>query len=321
VLTDIAWVVLGALVLYLGAEWLVKGSSGLALATGLRPLVVGLTVVAYGTSAPELAVGVAAALKRSGDLALGNSIGSNVANLGLILGMTALISPPRIDAGLLRIEIPALVMTAALVPLVLLDGVISRLEGGLMTVASIAFTLFMIRRAPPADATEGARSMERAAEAVGAPAGGGKARLAAITVVGLALLVGGGKLLVDGAVGLARSAGMSERLVGLTVVAIGTSLPELAASLVAAGRGQPSIAVGNVVGSNVFNVLAILGVAALVRPLEVQLGSLAVDLGWLAGLTLAASLFLRTARVLRRSEGVVLILAYVGFLVTLVLRR
>ena len=130
-----------------------------------------------------------------------------------------------------------------------------------------------------------------------------------------------GKLLVDGAVGLARSAGMSERLVGLTIVAIGTSLPELAASLVAASRGQPSIAVGNVVGSNVFNVLAILGVAALVRPLEVQLGALAADVGWLAGLTLAASVFLRTARVLRRSEGVLLILGYVGFLVTLILRR
>jgi cation:H+ antiporter len=320
-LAQTAWVVLGALVLYLGAEWLVKGSSGLALATGLRPLVVGLTVVAYGTSAPEMAVGVASALKRSGDLALGNSIGSNVANLGLILGMTALISPPRVDAGLLRIEVPTLIVTTAIIPLVLLDGVISRVEGGLMAAASIAFTVFMVKRASPPEAAQGAASMERAAETVGAPAGGGKARLAAITLVGLVLLVGGGKLLVDGAVGLARAAGMSERLVGLTIVAIGTSLPELAASLVAAGRGQPSIAVGNVVGSNVFNVLAILGVAALVRPLEVQLGTLAVDIAWLALLTVMASIFLRTARVLRRAEGVALILGYVGFLMTLILRQ
>jgi cation:H+ antiporter len=324
------WVQLlcGGVVLYFGAEWLVKGAAGLALALGLRPLIVGLTVVAYGTSAPELTVGVASAIDGKGAIALGNAIGSNIANLGLILGMTTLISPPRVDAGLIRREIPFLVGTALLVPVLLLDGVINRFEGAVMVAASFGYTLWMVRRTPelperPGEqeryAAEAAKEMAADAEGAGAPRGDSKPRLAGITVVGLVLLIGGGKLFVDGASGVAIAFGMSERLVGLTIVAVGTSLPELAASLVAALRGHGAIAVGNVIGSNIFNVLLILGSASAVRPLPGSISAMRLDLGFLVGLTLLAAIMLRTERVLRRSEGVALLLAYVGFLLALII--
>ncbi|WP_437875922.1 calcium/sodium antiporter [Sorangium sp. So ce513] len=328
-----AALVLGAMFLYFGAEWLVKGSAGLALAFGLRPLVVGLTVVAYGTSAPELTVSLAAVIEGRGAIALGNAVGSNVANLGLILGLTALISPPRVEGGLIWREIPFLVGTAAVVPLLLVDGSMSRLEGALLCAAAVGYSVWVVRSArggaaagaPPSRPTpdergaiEAAREMEADAERAGAPAGTGKARLALITVVGLGLLVFGGKVFVDGAVGVALGVGMSERLVGLTIVAVGTSLPELATSVIAALRGHSAIAVGNVVGSNIFNVLIILGGAALARPLEGSLGAMAVDLIALGAVTAFAAIAIRTERVIRRAEGVALLAMYAAFLVALV---
>ncbi|WP_437909645.1 calcium/sodium antiporter [Sorangium sp. So ce327] len=329
---------LGGLFLYLGAEWLVKGSSGLALAFGLRPLVVGLTVVAYGTSAPELTVSLAAVLEDRGAIALGNAVGSNVANLGLILGLTALICPPRVEGGLIWREIPVLVGTAAVVPLLLLDGVISRLEGALLCAASVGYTAWVIQSArrgapggaaavarpsPPSPDERGAfaaaREMEIDAERAGAPAGRGKRRLALITAVGLGLLIFGGKVFVSGAVGVALGVGMSERLVGLTIVAVGTSLPELATSMIAAARGHSDIAVGNVVGSNIFNVLIILGAAALARPLAGSPAGMAVDLAALGGVTVFAAIAMRTERVLRRAEGAALLVMYAAFLAALIL--
>jgi cation:H+ antiporter len=340
---EVGQLLVGGVLLYFGAEWLVKGSAGLALAFGLRPLIVGLTVVAYGTSAPELTVGLAAALEGRGGIALGNAIGSNIANLGLILGVTTLISPPRVDGSLIRREIPFLVLTAALVPIVFLDGRVSRLEGALLLAGSFAFTGLMLRSArgalpppPPTaaaaaeapaaarpspeerEAIEAAREMAVDAEQAGAPETRGKLALAAITAVGLGLLVFGGKVFIDGAVGVARGLGMSERLVGLTIVAVGTSLPELATSIVAALRGHSDIAVGNIIGSNIFNVLIILGGAALARPLAGEIGAMAVDLTALVGLTVFAAIAMRTERVLRRWEGAVLLGMYVAFLVALI---
>lgn len=318
----------GGVVLYVGAEWLVKGAAGLAQAFGLRPLIVGLTIVAYGTSAPELAVSVAAALEGRSAIALGNVVGSNIANLGLILGVTALISPPRVEGGLIRREIPFLVGTTLVLPVVLLDGGIGRLEGAALLALSVAYTAWMLRRAPPEEATAvaeeaaaAADEVQRDVEQAGAPAAQSRGGLAAIAAVGLALLIGGGKLLVDGAVGVARAAGISEHVIGVTVVAVGTSLPELATSLVAAIRGQSAIAVGNIIGSNIFNVLFILGAAALVSPVSGALGALKVDLVALVALTLLATVSLRTERVLTRIEGIVLLLGYVAFLMALVLNR
>lgn len=312
---------LGAVVLYLGAEWLVKGAAGLARAAGVRPLLIGLTVVAYGTSAPELTVGIASAVEGHGAIAFGNSVGSNIANLGLILGMTALIAPPMVDGALIRREVPLLLLSTAVLPVLLLDGTIGRLEGGGLVAVAVAYSLVAVRAGrragPDTDAAAGAAVFEQAAEAAGAPAGQKTGKLIAITLVGLVLLVGGGKLLVDGAVAVARDAGMSERVVGLTIVAIGTSLPELAASLVAALRGHADLAVGNVVGSNLFNVLLILGIAGLTRPLGIELGTVVLDLAVLGGMTLFAALLLRSARRLTRVEGALLLLFYVAFLLTL----
>lgn len=311
---------LGGLVLFLGAEWLVKGAAGLAKALGIPALVIGMTVVAYGTSAPELTVGIAASLQHRPDIALGNSIGSNIANLGLILGMTALIAPPRVDGSLIRREVPVLVLSTLVVPLVLFDGRLGRLDGALMALAAVLYSVWMVRAAAPAvRQADVPGAMAEAAEAAGAPAGGGRLRLGLIALVGLALLVGGGKLLVDAAVELARGFGVSDRVIGLTIVAVGTSLPELAASLVAAVRGHGDIAVGNVIGSNIFNVLLILGVAGLVRPLDADLGALRLDLGFLFGMTVLAAITMRAARAIPRLEGAVFLMGYVAFLIALVI--
>jgi cation:H+ antiporter len=311
---DLLRLVFGAALLYFGAEWLVRGASGLALAFRVKPLVVGLTVVAYGTSAPELTVSVAAALEGRGVLALGNAIGSNIANLGLILGLTALISPPTVDGRLIRREVPVLVISSALPIAFLYDGAIGRLEGVLLLGGAVGFTIWMLRvHASPSVQTAAGAAED--AEAAGAPHTDSRPWLAVLVVVGLAVLVGGGKLFVDGAVGIARTLGVSDRVVGLTIVAVGTSLPELAASLVAALRGHSAIAVGNVVGSNIFNVLLILGSASAVSPIETSLHDVRLDVVALVGMTLLGSVFLRTARTIRRWEGAVLTVAYFIFLV------
>ncbi len=320
--------VVGVVVLYRGAEWMVRGASGLARAFGIPPLIVGLTVVGYGSSAPEMTVSISAALRGSPAIAVGNAVGSNIANLGLILGMTALISPPRTDGSLIRREVPLLILSTLALPLLFLDGRLSRIEGALLICVAVAFTAWVVKKGLGAESTENAAKALQAIEVDAAAAAAlgrekveSKRRLALLTVLGLALLIGGGELFVDGAVGLARRFGIGERVIGLTVVAIGTSLPELATSLVAASRGHSDLAVGNVIGSNLFNVLLVLGAAAAIRPFGVRLDEMYLDLAMLAAMTAFAVAMVRTERVLRRWEGAVLVLLYVAFLVVLVLRR
>jgi cation:H+ antiporter len=315
----------GGVALYLGAEWLVGGASSLALSLRVPKLLVGLTVVAYGTSAPEVVVGVQAGLTGHGGVALGNVIGSNIANLGLILGIAALVKPARVDGALRRRELPVLAATAALVPLLLLDGAVSRLESVTLLLGALVYTGAMVRGARPADVAEAVASTRveaEVAETEGAPPTeeSSRARQVLVATAGLLVLVLGGHLFVRGATGLALSLGMSERLVGLTIVAIGTSLPELATSVLAALRGHSDIAVGNVVGSNVFNVLLCLSAAGLAGSVTAPLAGLVPELAVLGGLTLLAVVFLRTERVLQRWEGGVLLAAYVAFLVWLGVR-
>lgn len=315
----------GLALLYFGAEWLVKGAAGLARSFGVPALIVGLTVVGWGTSAPEMTVSVIAAMRGSPALALGNVIGSNVANLGLILGLTALVAPPRTDGSLIRREVPLLLLTTAALPLLLLDGRISRPEGAGLLVGAVAFTGFLLWgarrvRGVVVDSIDAA-VLEGAAERAGAPTGDGRGSLVAYTAVGLALLVVGGDVFVGGAVSIARAFGVDDRTVGLTVVAIGTSLPELATSLVAARRGHADIAVGNVIGSNLFNVLLVLGATAAIHPIEGRLHDVRLDLVALVGMTLFAALAVRTERVVRRWEGALLLLGYGAFLVAVVVGR
>ncbi|MCA9678080.1 MAG: calcium/sodium antiporter [Kofleriaceae bacterium] len=308
--------------LYFGAEWLVGGSARLASSLGVKPLIVGLTVVAYGTSAPELVVGVGASLSGQGAIALGNVIGSNVANIGLILAVAALIQPPVVDPSLRRREVPVLVLSAALLPLVLIDGVIERWEGAALLVLAIGYTYWMVRTArhATADLVHVREVGEAADEAtLGAVPNVGRGRMIALAIVGLVLLVAGGHFLVVGAVGLARRFGMSERLIGLTIVAVGTSLPELATSIIAAMRGHSDLAVGNVIGSNIFNVLLILGGSGLAGRVEGNLGDMTLDLVVLGVMTVVAAVVIRTRDRVSRLEAAILLLGYVTFLMTLAL--
>ena len=313
-MNSLGLVALGGLVLYLGAEWLVKGAAGLARSFGLKEIVIGLTVIAYGTSAPELAVSVSANLDGSSPLVFGNVIGSCIANLALILGITALISPPMVDGGLIRRDVPVLIVSALILPLMLYGGIVSRLESAILLGLALAYTVATLVGSRTSYNMSVA-DLEAGAEAAGAPGGEGVARLLAITIVGMALLVGGGELFVRGARGIALDLGMSERMVGLTIVAFGTSLPELAASLVAALRGHSGLAIGNVVGSNIFNIFLVIGAAGSIRALPGSLSEMTMDMCFMIGLTLFGAFAMRTERRVTRTEGVILLSAYVAFIV------
>ena len=305
--------VAGGLVLLVGgADAFVRGASALALRLGWSPLVVGFTVVAFGTSAPELAVSLEAAFGGSGDLALGNVLGSNVANVGLILGASALVRSAAVAPDLLRRDVPALLIASVVLAGLLLDDRLSRADGTVLLLGLVGYVAFTLRQSDSA-AAEG---LEAPAEARAASGW----RTAALSLGGLIALVLGADVLIGGATGLAATLGVPEPVIGLTLVAVGTSLPELATSLTAALRGQADLAVGNVVGSNIFNVLGVLGTSALVRPLVATEG--AATAGWtgtgaVVAAALLASLLLWTGRRLDRWEGAVLLAAYAAYLFVL----
>jgi cation:H+ antiporter len=308
----------GGVLLYLGAEWFVAGASALALALRIPQLLVGLTVVAYGTSAPEIIVGIQAAGAGHGEVALGNVVGSNIANIGFILGVAALIRPARVDGSLRRRELPMMLASTAAIPLLLVDGTVSRFEGGLLMLAAISYTVWMIRSARTAsafaEATAEVKATVEAADSAGGPKPVGPARSGVTAAIGLSVLLVGGNLFVDGAVSVARLLGMSDRLVGLTIVAIGTSLPELITSVIAARRGHSDIAVGNVVGSNIFNALLCLGAAAFAGAVGAPLSQIRVEIVALFTMTGLALVFLRTRRTISRLEGGILLAGFVLFM-------
>jgi cation:H+ antiporter len=323
-------VVVGIAILYWGAEWLIRGSAQVARAFGVKPLVVGLTVVAYGTSAPELAIATKTALTHHEPIALGTVIGSCAANISLILGITALISPPTIDGRIIRREVPVLLGSAIAVPLLFRNGVLSRVEGLVLIVCAVVFTvatLTVSARLDPddthSDAHDDAHDDEARRTEESAATLGGKGRphasrgaAALQTTVGLVLLVLGSNLFVSGGRGLGSELGISERMLGLTVISIGTALPELIGSIVAASRGQAALAIGSVIGSNVLNVFLVLGVTAYLRPIRAGELMHLSDLIGLVGITLLGILMLRGSRKISRFEGLLLVLAYVGFIAT-----
>jgi cation:H+ antiporter len=307
----------GGLLLYFGAEWFVAGASALALALRVPQILVGLTVVAYGTSAPEIIVGVQAATAGHGEVALGNVIGSNIANIGLILGIAALIKPARVDGALRRRELPMLLASTAVVPLLLLDGILSRWEAGGLLLVAIGYTGWMVHAARSATSLVAAKvdatTAGEAADAAGAPKPVGTQRAMLTAAAGLAVLLVGGHLFVGGAVSVAHALGMSDRLVGLTIVAVGTSLPELITSVIAARRGHSDLAVGNVVGSNIFNTFLCLGAAGLVGSVGAPLHTLGVDLAALAVMTGIAAALIRRERNISRLEGGIAVTLYAVF--------
>lgn len=309
------WLVLGLALLLAGAELLVRGASRLAALAGVAPLVIGLTVVAYGTSAPELAVSLRSAFAGQADIALGNVIGSNVFNVLFILGLSALLAPLIVKKQLVRVDVPIMVGVSLVVPLLALDGRIGRLDGVILAVGSVAYTILVLR--------VGRHSEQEPEVPSVAPVIRNRRNVALSVVfvaVGLGMLVLGARWLVDAAVLIARAAGMSELIIGLTLVAAGTSLPEVATSLVAAVRGERDIAVGNVVGSNIFNLLAVLGGTAALSPagIPVSRGALTFDLPVMVAVAVACLPIFFTGHRIDRWEGALFLAyyaVYVGFLV------
>lgn len=307
------YLLLGLVLLYFGAEGLVRGSSSLALRIGLTPLVVGLTVVAFGTSAPELVVSLRAALAGQGDISVGNVVGSNICNIGLILGLSALICPIATSSRVVRVDIPVMLGVTGLSLVVLSQGGVTRAEGGLLTVLLLGYLIFTVRLA------EKSPDDQMASEFAGVVRVSKRGLAVDLLMVagGLGLLVLGARFLVDGAVIIARAFGWSEALIGLTIVAVGTSLPELATSLVAAVKKEADIAVGNIVGSNIFNLLGILGITALVTPLQAA-GIGAVDLVAMAAFSVVLWPFAFRGGRICRGEGAALLAAYISFVCWLV---
>jgi cation:H+ antiporter len=263
---------LGALVL--GAELLVRGASKLALTLGITPLVVGLTVVAFGTSAPEMAVSVQSAWSGQVDIALGNVVGSNLFNVLFILGLSALITPLVVHQQVIRQEVPVMIGASLLLWAFALDGGVSRGEGFILAGLAAGYTVLLIRQSRRETAAIQAEVEAEYTEAFDGQPKGWDSHWGVqilLILVGLALLVLGARWLVEAAVGFARTLGVSELVIGLTIVAAGTSLPEVATSVMAAFRGERDIAVGNVVGSNIFNILAVLGITASVAPADLTL--------------------------------------------------
>ena len=315
VLLDIAFIVAGLVLLVAGGEALVRGASTLAAKVGISPLVIGLVVVSAATSAPELAVTLDAVLQGEPDLALGNVVGSNIVNVLFILGLSAIVMPLVIKRQLVRFDIPVMVGISVLLVAVSLDGVIGLLDGVLLLAGLGVHTVMSIvigrREGAAAEPVEPALNSK--------PVPLWLALL--LLVAGIALLVLGARLLVDGAVSIATSLGVSSLIVGLTVVAVGTSLPELATSIIAVRRGERDMAVGNIVGSNIFNIGMVLGLPAILfgQGIPVPPAAIALDLPLMLATALALLPIAFTGFVIARWEGGLFVALYIAYTVYLVL--
>jgi cation:H+ antiporter len=308
-LLSITFILASLVLLYFGALWLVKGSSDLALKAGVSPLVAGLTVVAFGTSSPELVVSINAALSGHGNIAIGNVIGSNLFNICMILGIAAIVSPLRIKMKLLKIDIPVLIFTTIGFMWLFYDRHISRVEGGILFAGIIIYTLMNIILARREKSVEILEEFDRSI----ARSNSKWYWSAGLIVLGIGVLVAGSELLVKGAVSIARSLGVGETIIGLTIIAAGTSVPELASSIVATMKKEYDIAIGNVIGSNIFNILGILGISSIINPLSGMAIS-NIDLYIMLGATLMLLPFFKTQYTLKRDEGIFMIVLYLMYL-------
>lgn len=300
-ITNLTLLILSLVALYIGAGWLVKGSSALAFKGKISPLVIGLTIVAFGTSAPELVVSLNATLGGQGDIAIGNIVGSNIFNIAVILGISATIYPLQAKKQLLRIDIPVMLIATILLTVLFWDGKLGRLEGGFFLAGIVAYTLFSLFYSRK-------HGEEPEMELEDQPKHWAVDVL--LIVGGLAVLIFASQLLVDNAVSIAKELGLSEAVIGLTIVAAGTSMPELATSIVAAFKRKTDIAIGNIVGSNLFNILAIAGTSSLAHPIEAN-NMNHVDLLVMLGISILLLPLLKSGKRLSRAEGIVLIIIYV----------
>ncbi len=316
--------VISLVVVTLGAEALVRGASLLALRGGISPLFVGLTIVGFGTSSPELAASITATLKGSSDVSVGNVVGSNIFNVGVIVGITAIIHPIRAQLSAIRRDL-AVAILASVAPLLSLAFGMSlpRAAGVLLLGVLFAYLVFAYRSDRRASAREERLAKDELIDTVAPPKWHALDQTwfnVVLVVAGLALLILGSRVFVGSALAMARAAGLSELLIGLTIVSAGTSMPELVTSIVAGARRNPDIAVGNIIGSNIFNVFGILGASAVIRPQEISHQTLTLDIPVMLVATLALVPAIRTGGAISRVEGSLLLVGYGVYLSALFLR-
>lgn len=316
---DLIFFTVGLLLLYFGSLWLVQGSAGLARSLGVRPIVIGLTVVAFGTSAPELLISVVSAIKGKSMIAVGNVIGSNICNIALVLGLAAVFNPIKSHPTVLSRDIPLMLAISLYLLLLSLNSTLGRLEGFSLLVGIVLYTWYnyaiAVKEAPvPVEVLEQLPSKAVSSRGV----------QALLIAVGIAGVVVGADFLVDAAVNIMTVFGVSEKFVGLTVVAFGTSLPELATSVMAACKGEMDISIGNLLGSNVFNILSVLGAAALIRPIQIPGGfiesGLLIDYLVMIFTSCLPWFMMRKDLTLSRANGLILLGCYGGYLGYLVIR-
>ncbi|MEO1278831.1 MAG: calcium/sodium antiporter [Planctomycetota bacterium] len=314
---SLLWLLLGLALLVVGAEVMIRGATQLAKRLGVPTFVIGLTVVAFGTSMPELATGVGAVLKDESNLIVGAVVGSNVANIALVLGLAALIRPAQVRGGVVRREVPMLIAITVAFVAVLFGGVVHRVEAGFLAAGFVAFiiwTLYASRHLNPEDS---ALVIETEEESKDEDSNGATKSLplaGVFIVLGLAMMVLGSDRAVEGAEQLATAFGVPAFIIGLTLVAFGTSLPEVVTTGVAAIRGHSDLAVGNVLGSNIFNVLCVIGISGLIGPLEVPEIALRRDAWVMLALTLILLPIMATRFTISRKEGCVLLAAYAAYI-------
>ena len=309
------YIIVGSIGLFIGAEGLVRGASSLAIRLGISPLVVGLTVVAFATSSPELVVSIKAAIEGNPGIVVGNVVGSNICNIALILGVAAMISPMSVKTQVIKREIPIMIIVSVILLLILLDDTITRVEGVFLVIGIITYIILGYKYSiKEKDNEEVIKEFEEII-----PKSPYKVwQSLVLMLVGLGLLVFGSNLFVDGAVAIAEKFGVSQAVIGLTIVALGTSLPELTTSIVASFKNENDIAIGNAVGSNVFNILSILGISSLISPIS-NTGITMVDLSIMMFFTILILPLSKTKFTLRRWEGALLFCGYVAYVIYLVI--
>lgn len=297
----------GLLLLYFGAEYMVSGSSRFALSFGIRPMIIGMTIVALATSMPEMMVSLTAVLKGTSDIAAGNIIGSNIANIGLILGAAALLAPMNVAGSTLKKDIPIMLTASVLLFLFALDGRLGFVDGLMLVVGLVVFVLYCIFWG------RNGGHAETAPESVVEEEKHHRGRDIALILIGIVGLGVGAELMVRSAITIARGFGLSDIVIGMTVVALGTSLPELAASLMGAWKGEMDLSVGNVIGSNIFNLLFVLGVCSMIRPIAIDPATLRFELPVMLFFSFALLPLIGRRMKLARTEGGLLLLGYLAF--------
>lgn len=311
----------GILGVYIGAEWLVKGSSNLSRELGIRPIIIGLTVIAFGTSSPELAVSLSASIKESDEIAIGNIIGSNIANIGLVLGVSALVFPLKVERIIMKSELPLMIAISAALYLMAIDNEIGFVDGLFLFTGIMVFTGYQIYHAINSRGKpHNLMSNTNMAGLANKQSSTRRKKLLLnilFIVAGLVGLLIGAHLLVKTAIFIAGRCGISEMVIGLTVVAFGTSVPEMATSVVSAFRKEAELCVGNIIGSNIFNILMVIGAVALIRPLNVMQGTIFFELPAMLLFSIALIPMMRGTLAVNRIEGFILVLGYFAFIILL----